>query len=544
MATQVQFRRGTSAQNNNFTGAEGELSVNLSNKSLRLHDGVTAGGFEIARKDFTNATFGATVLPTLNTTYNLGSSAFKFLNVHSQEFTGALTGNADTATALETARTINGVSFDGTADITIEASIDKTLFISEGLEDSGGLTSFDGGTDVTLRLKNALNFSDTNLLKWDNTNSQFVDSIITDDGTTVTTTGNLTITGDLLVQGATTTISTTNLEVTDKLIIIGDGTTTTQAADGAGFNIGTSGVSLTYDLANTSWTSSESFNLTTGKTYKIAGTTVIGSTSLGTNILGSSLTSVGILDDLTVAGTTSLQTNLTVGTTLEVSGAATFDSTTTVDGATLSVEDTVNGNYYALKTSIHPVNGTATIEKFGATTTFLKVNNFFVQSQAGETIAGFWTDGKVNLNYDGDTKLETLTDGVSVIGESRADKSIYRDSSNSVNVSEVDIIHINNLNANTYTLDTWSYTTYAACEYLISCVNATAGEQQYSRVTIMATSSGDRYITESNGLYTDSASELFEVGAASNSGNILANFTTNVANNDNDFRIQVTRIYR
>ena len=140
MATQVQFRRGTAAQNNNFTGAEGELSVNLTNKSLRLHDGVTAGGFEIARKDFTNVTFGATVLPSLNTTYDLGSSGFKFLNVHSQEFTGDLTGNADTATALQTARTINGVSFDGTADITIEASIDKTLFISEGLEDSGGLT--------------------------------------------------------------------------------------------------------------------------------------------------------------------------------------------------------------------------------------------------------------------------------------------------------------------------------------------------------------------------------------------------------------------
>ena len=82
------------------------------------------------------------------------------------------------------------------------------------------------------------------------------------------------------VTGSTTTISTTNLEVTDKLIIIGDGATDTTAADGAGFNIGTSGVSLTYDLANTSWTSSESFNLASGKTYKIAGTTVIGSTLL------------------------------------------------------------------------------------------------------------------------------------------------------------------------------------------------------------------------------------------------------------------------
>jgi hypothetical protein len=34
-------------------------------------------------------------------------------------FSGSLTGNADTATALKTARTINGVSFDGTANIVI-----------------------------------------------------------------------------------------------------------------------------------------------------------------------------------------------------------------------------------------------------------------------------------------------------------------------------------------------------------------------------------------------------------------------------------------
>jgi hypothetical protein len=526
MATQVQFRRGTATQNNNFTGAEGELSVNLSNYSLRLHDGVTSGGYEIARQDFTNTTFGATVLPALNTTYNLGSSAFKFLNIHSQEFTGALTGNADTATALETARTINGVSFDGTADITIEASIDKTLFISEGLEDSGGLTSFDGGTDVTLRLKNAPNFSNNTVLRWDDTNTQFVDSNITDDGTTVTISGNLNVTG------STTTISTTNLEVTDKLIIIGDGTTTTQAADGAGFNIGTSGVSLTYDLANTSWTSSESWNLATGKTYKIAGNTVIGSTSLGSGIVGSSLTSVGTLTSLDVSGATTLDT-------LEVTNASTFRNN-------VSIIDGISVNFGASNDlSIYHTGAGSNIKENGTGNLNVWGDDIVFWNSAGtEVKAGFVTDGKVDLYYNNSKKFETTTDGVYITGESQTDKSVYRDSSNGTNVSEVDIIHLDNLSANTYTLDTWSYTTYAACEYLISCVNATAGEQQYSRVTIMATSSGDRYLTESNGLYTDSASELFEVGAASQSGNILANFTTSVANSDNDFRIQVTRIYR
>jgi hypothetical protein len=48
MATQIQLRRGTSTQNNSFTGAAGELSVNTSNNTIRVHDGSTAGGTELA----------------------------------------------------------------------------------------------------------------------------------------------------------------------------------------------------------------------------------------------------------------------------------------------------------------------------------------------------------------------------------------------------------------------------------------------------------------------------------------------------------------
>jgi len=56
MPTQVQFRRGTTAQNNSFTGAAGELSVNTSNNTIRVHDGSTTGGFELAKvSDITTA---------------------------------------------------------------------------------------------------------------------------------------------------------------------------------------------------------------------------------------------------------------------------------------------------------------------------------------------------------------------------------------------------------------------------------------------------------------------------------------------------------
>ena len=546
MATQVQFRRGTAAQNNNFTGAEGELSVNLSNYSLRLHDGATAGGYEIARQDFTNATFGASVLPTLNTTYNLGSSSFKFLNVHSQEFTGALTGNADTATALETARTINGVSFDGTADITIEASIDKTLFISEGLEDSGGLTLFDGSTDVTLRLKNAPNFSDTNLLKWDNTNSQFVDSIVTDNGTTVTAAGNLTVTGDLLVQGATTTISTTNLEVTDKLIIIGDGTTTTQAADGAGFNIGTSGVSLTYDLANTSWTSSESFNLATGKTYKIAGTTVIGSTSLGANIVSSSLTSLGTLTGLTV------------------SGSATFNNPVVFNQATTHYGDVILrdddhlslGNESDLQLYHTPSNSYIDNNKGNL---YIRNNvddddnsNIYIQAKSGETSILCADDSSVYLYYDANSKFYTTNVGVTVIGDVYHRGQVVAND-NGTNTYQEYGINIENLSAgSTTTVDSWNYAGYNAAEYVITFDNygAQSGSgfsaMQVTKILVMSDGIGNLWTTEQGSLYTDEANPCFTVSADINGTDARLRITPNSSytNQNNDVKIKATLFYR
>jgi hypothetical protein len=48
MATQVQYRRGTEAQNDAFTGALGEMTIDTTNGTMRVHNGVTAGGSNIA----------------------------------------------------------------------------------------------------------------------------------------------------------------------------------------------------------------------------------------------------------------------------------------------------------------------------------------------------------------------------------------------------------------------------------------------------------------------------------------------------------------
>jgi hypothetical protein len=68
MPTQLQFRRGTTAQNNAFTGGAGELSIDTTIDTIRVHDGTTAGGFELtqntATQTLTNKTLTSAVLNT------------------------------------------------------------------------------------------------------------------------------------------------------------------------------------------------------------------------------------------------------------------------------------------------------------------------------------------------------------------------------------------------------------------------------------------------------------------------------------------------
>ena len=59
MATQVQIRRGTATENDAFTGASGELTFDTTNKRVRVHDGSTAGGFELKTENSSGDTLFA-----------------------------------------------------------------------------------------------------------------------------------------------------------------------------------------------------------------------------------------------------------------------------------------------------------------------------------------------------------------------------------------------------------------------------------------------------------------------------------------------------
>ena len=49
MSKRIQLRRGTAVENDNFTGAVGEVTVDTTNKTLRVHDGATVGGTALVK---------------------------------------------------------------------------------------------------------------------------------------------------------------------------------------------------------------------------------------------------------------------------------------------------------------------------------------------------------------------------------------------------------------------------------------------------------------------------------------------------------------
>jgi len=93
---------------------------------------------------------------------------------------------------------------------------------------------------------------------------------LTGDATAV----NLTISGNLTVNGTTTNINSTNLVVEDKNVILGDVETPSDTtADGGGITLkGLTDKTFNWVDATDSWTSSEHINLASGKSYSMNGT--------------------------------------------------------------------------------------------------------------------------------------------------------------------------------------------------------------------------------------------------------------------------------
>ena len=87
MPTVLQFRRGTTSQNNAFTGAIGEITYDTTTDVLRVHDGSTAGGFSmvsagstatLTNKTLTSPNITTSIVPTSADGATIGSASKEF----------------------------------------------------------------------------------------------------------------------------------------------------------------------------------------------------------------------------------------------------------------------------------------------------------------------------------------------------------------------------------------------------------------------------------------------------------------------------------
>ena len=88
MSTQIQYRRGTSTEHQSFTGAVGEITIDTTLNSIRVHDGSTLGGVLISRAQDTVASF-----THANSAYDKANSAYNHANTKFASAGGTISGD-------------------------------------------------------------------------------------------------------------------------------------------------------------------------------------------------------------------------------------------------------------------------------------------------------------------------------------------------------------------------------------------------------------------------------------------------------------------
>ena len=157
MSTQVQYRRGTGSQNNAFTGALAEITVDTTSGTLRVHDGITAGGSNIATVSYVTAQISALSANSISsgtTSVNIPSSGGNVI------ITVGGTGIASFTTAGIINNQANGVGNIGNATGYFNTVFAKAtsaqyadlaeMYVADGTYSPGTVVEFGGPAEITI----------------------------------------------------------------------------------------------------------------------------------------------------------------------------------------------------------------------------------------------------------------------------------------------------------------------------------------------------------------------------------------------------------
>ena len=178
MSTQVQFRRGTSGQNDAFTGAVGEITVDTSLYTLRIHDGVTPGGVAtvglsstqtLTNKTLTSPILGGNVTGTANISSLTGFISASGNITGGNIITGGLVtatgnvtgGNITTAGLISATGNITGGNILGGANVNATTHTGTTVSVTGNITGGNLVTAgqllVNSGSNVTAIVNSAAN---------------------------------------------------------------------------------------------------------------------------------------------------------------------------------------------------------------------------------------------------------------------------------------------------------------------------------------------------------------------------------------------------
>lgn len=287
--------------------AYGGTGVNNGTSTITIGGNVTFSGAYTTT--FTVAANTALTLPASGTVAVTSDKLSVFAATSSSELAGVISDETGTgalvfatsptfstsidsgatfaAFASATSLTIGGSSSAQTVSIGSASTGSSTYNIGTGATGSGNTKTVNIGTGGASGSTTNVNIGSVN-------------------GGTVTVNKDLTVLGDLVVEGNTTTVNSTTITVDDKNIELGSTATPSDAgADGGGITLkGDTDKTLNWVNATDSWTSSENFDLASGKTYKINGTDVLSSSTL--SLAGAKVASPGTAVSVTSGVATSV----------------------------------------------------------------------------------------------------------------------------------------------------------------------------------------------------------------------------------------------
>jgi len=225
--------------------AEGQVYFNTTtnNKKLYVYDGsnwidvtgdvrsITAGG-GIAVSDGSggDATVSLSHLGLESLTAVTGESAIDSIFFYDVSASSSAYLTCSTSTGIEISGTSLQLSSIPNASL---ANSSITVTGGNGLTATAGATVLGGSTTVavgagtgiavaadSVAVKGASTLSDDTLVMWDDTNGQFIDSPLSDDGTSVTvgSSRHLVVAGNLTVQGTTTTVDSNTVNIGDAML--------------------------------------------------------------------------------------------------------------------------------------------------------------------------------------------------------------------------------------------------------------------------------------------------------------------------------------